>query len=98
MCHCCVQTVPPDSSYKAFGDPVRHWEARLTAGLNRSIEASDHTLGHLEEEIARKTSWTGKPSGKGAGLSVSEKSWMKQCAPPRARAPKATAAQGLPSR
>ncbi len=55
MCHCCVQTVPPDSSYKAFGDPVRHWEARLTAGLNRSIEASDHTLGHLEEEIARKT-------------------------------------------
>lgn len=55
MCNCCVQTVPPDSSYKAFGDPVKHWEARLTAGLNRSIYASDHNLGHIEEEIAQKT-------------------------------------------
>jgi len=55
MCNCCVQTVPPGSSYKAFGDPVKYWEARLTAGLNRSIEASDHTLGHMEEEIAGKT-------------------------------------------
>jgi hypothetical protein len=55
MCNCCVQTVPPVSSYKAFGDPVRYWEARLTAGLNRSIEATDQTLGHIEEEIAGKT-------------------------------------------
>jgi hypothetical protein len=55
MCNCCVQTVPPGSSYKAFGDPVKHWEARLTAGLNRIIRASDESLGHIEEEIARKT-------------------------------------------
>lgn len=55
MCNCCVQTVPPGSSYKAFGDPVKSWEARLTAGFGRIINASDHTLGHIEEEIAQKT-------------------------------------------
>jgi len=55
MCNCCVQTVPPGSSYKAFGDPVKHWEARLTAGLDRILQASDESLGHIEEEIGQKT-------------------------------------------
>src|ERR1044071_1696822 len=55
MSNCCVVSVPPDSSFKAFALPVHDWRARLTAGLNRSITASDHTLGHIEEEIAQKT-------------------------------------------
>jgi hypothetical protein len=55
MCNCCVPTVPPGSSYEAFAGPVRNWRAALTAGLDRSINASDHNLGHLEEEIARQT-------------------------------------------
>jgi len=55
MYNCCVPTVPPDSKYQAFGNPVREWEARLRAGLDRSIKGSDQTLGHIEEEIAQKT-------------------------------------------
>ena len=55
MKNCCVVSVPPDSSFKAFARPVQDWRARLTAGLTRSITASDHSLGHLEEEIARQT-------------------------------------------
>jgi len=56
MCNCCIETVPPsDSSFEALSQPVADWKARLTAGLNRSIQASDQTLGHLEEEIARQT-------------------------------------------
>jgi hypothetical protein len=55
MSNCCVETVPPDSSFKAMRQPVLDWQARLTAGLNRSIKASDQTLGHIEEEIARRT-------------------------------------------
>jgi hypothetical protein len=35
--------------------PVLEWQARLTAGLDRIIKASDQTLGHIEEEIARRT-------------------------------------------
>lgn len=55
MSNCCVEMVPPDSSFKALAQPVLDWKARLTAGLNRSLQASDHTLGHIEEEIAHKT-------------------------------------------
>jgi hypothetical protein len=55
MSNCCVETVPPDSSFKAMQAPGLDWQARLTAGLNRSIRASDQTLGHIEEEIARRT-------------------------------------------
>lgn len=55
MCNCCVQTVPPGSSYEAFAGPVRNWQAALTTGLDRSLRASDHNLGHIEEEIAQKT-------------------------------------------
>lgn len=55
MNNCCVQSVPPDSSYEAFAGPVRNWQAALTTGLDRSIRACDHNLGHIEEEIAQKT-------------------------------------------
>lgn len=55
MNDCCVPTVPPGSSYKAFAHPVRDWERSLTACLDRCIRASDQSLGHIEEEIAQKT-------------------------------------------
>jgi hypothetical protein len=55
MNSCCVEAVPPDSSFKALQQPVKDWQARLTAGLTRSILASDQTLGHIEEEIAHRT-------------------------------------------
>jgi hypothetical protein len=35
--------------------PVADWTARLTAGLTWSVQASDETLGHLEEEILHQT-------------------------------------------
>ena len=34
---------------------MQAWQERLTAGLSRSIQASDQTLGHLEEEILHQT-------------------------------------------
>jgi hypothetical protein len=34
---------------------VADWVARLTAGLTRSVQATDQTLGHLEEEILQQT-------------------------------------------
>ena len=55
MSNCCIETVPPGSSFEAFERPVRDWKERLTAGLDRSMKASDHTLGHIEEEIAHET-------------------------------------------
>jgi len=54
--NCCVKSVPQsDSSYETFAGPVADWQARLTAGLNQSVQASDQTLGHLEEQILRQT-------------------------------------------
>jgi hypothetical protein len=54
--HCCLETVPqPDCSFETFVLPVADWQARLTAGLSRSVQASDQNLGHLEEEILRRT-------------------------------------------
>ena len=56
MSHCCLHTVPhPDSRFETLAGPVADWAARLTAGLTRSLQASDQTLGHLEEEIVRQT-------------------------------------------
>jgi len=56
MNNCCVKSVPQsDSSYETFAGPVADWQARLTAGLNQSVQASDQTLGHLEEQILRQT-------------------------------------------
>jgi hypothetical protein len=55
MSNCWLKSVPPDSSLKAFGQPVLDWQKRLVAGLDRSVDDPSHTLGHIEEEIARKT-------------------------------------------
>ena len=56
MSNCCLKSVPQsDSSYETFAWPVTDWQARLTAGLNQSIRASDETLGHLEEQILHQT-------------------------------------------
>jgi ssDNA-binding Zn-finger/Zn-ribbon topoisomerase 1 len=56
MNNCCEISVPQsDSSYETFARPVADWQARLTAGLNQSVRASDQTLGHLEEQILRQT-------------------------------------------
>jgi hypothetical protein len=56
MSNCCLKSVPQsDSSYETFARPVAHWQARLTAGLNQSVQASDESLGHLEEQILHET-------------------------------------------
>lgn len=56
MNNCCEKSVPQsDSSFETFAAPVADWQARLTAGLSRSLEASDQNLGHLEEEILHST-------------------------------------------
>lgn len=55
MSSCCVQTVPPDSSYATFGQPVLDWMARLTAGLNRSVPNTNQTMGDLERQILQQT-------------------------------------------
>src|SRR5438034_10348629 len=54
--NCCVPAAPhTHGSFEAMQRPVVDWRARLTAGLDRIIKASDQTLGHIEEEIARRT-------------------------------------------
>ena len=53
--NCCGASVPHPSSFKAFPRAVAAWQERLQAGLSRSIQASDQTMGHLEEEILHKT-------------------------------------------
>jgi hypothetical protein len=53
--NCCVSSVPHHGSFKAFAKAVVAWQERLQAGLDRSIQASDQTMGHLEEEIHQKT-------------------------------------------
>ncbi len=53
--NCCVTSVPHHGSFKVLPKAVGAWQERLQAGLSRSIEASDQTMGHLEEEILQKT-------------------------------------------
>ena len=56
MTNCCDQSVPQsDSSFETFAGVMVDWQERLTAGLNQSIQASDQTLGHLEEQILQQT-------------------------------------------
>lgn len=55
MNNCWVPSVPPDSSYETFSQPVLDWVARLTAGLNRSIPNTNQTLGDLERAILQQT-------------------------------------------
>jgi hypothetical protein len=55
MNNCCAKTVPhADSSFETFAVLVADWQARLTAGLSRSVRASDENLGHMEEEILQQ--------------------------------------------
>ena len=53
--NCCVTSVPHHGSFEVFCRVIGAWQERLQAGLSRSIEASDQTLGHLEEEILHQT-------------------------------------------
>ena len=56
MDNCCAKSVPQsDSSYETFAQAVVEWQARLTAGLDQSIQASSETLGDMEEQILRQT-------------------------------------------
>jgi len=56
MSNCCLKWVPQsDSSLETFARPVADWQARLRAGLSRSVHASDQNLGHWEEEILQAT-------------------------------------------
>ena len=53
---CCATSVPHHhGSFEVFPKAVAAWQERLTAGLSRSIQASDETMGHMEEEILHKT-------------------------------------------
>jgi len=53
--NCCATSVPHHGSFKAFAKAVEAWQERLQAGLSRSIQATDQTMGHLEEEILQQT-------------------------------------------
>jgi hypothetical protein len=53
--NCCATSVPHHGSFKVFPQAVSAWQERLQAGLSRSIQASDQTMGHLEEEIQQQT-------------------------------------------
>jgi hypothetical protein len=53
--NCCATSVPHHGSFKALPQAVAAWQQRLQAGLSRSIQASDQTMGHLEEEILHQT-------------------------------------------
>ena len=56
MSNCCQTPVPQsDSRFEALASQLGDWAARLTVGLSRSIQASDQTLGDLEEEVARQS-------------------------------------------
>jgi len=56
MNDCCLKSVPQsDSGYETFAQAVVEWQARLTAGLDQSIRASEGTLGDMEEQILRQT-------------------------------------------
>ena len=51
-----MKSVPQsDSSVETFARPVADGPARLTAGLSRSLQASDPNLGHWEEAVLHST-------------------------------------------
>jgi hypothetical protein len=54
--NCCARSVPHrHGSFEVLAKAVGAWQERLQAGLSRSIQASDQTMGHWEEEILQKT-------------------------------------------
>ncbi len=46
---------PPALDIDQFDEAIRAWKARLQAGLEQSIQASQETLGHIEERVLRET-------------------------------------------
>lgn len=52
---CCATSVPHHGSFEVFPKAIAAWQERLQAGLSRSIQASDQTMGHLEEELLHQT-------------------------------------------
>ena len=52
---CCVSVPHPHGSFEVLPKAINAWQERLQAGLGRVINASDQTMGHLEEEILQKT-------------------------------------------
>jgi hypothetical protein len=51
-----MKSVPQsDSRFETLARPMAVWQARLTAGLSRSLPASDQNLGHWEEAILHST-------------------------------------------
>src|SRR5580765_5982988 len=53
--NCCAMSVPHHGSFEVFPKAVSVWQERLQAGLSRSIQGSDETMGHMEEEILHQT-------------------------------------------
>jgi len=54
--NCCVPAAPhTHGRIEALTKAMNAWQERLQAGLGRVINASDQTMGHLEEEILQKT-------------------------------------------
>lgn len=53
--NCCATSVPHHGGFKVFPKAIVAWQERLQAGLSRSIQASEQTMGHLEEEILHQT-------------------------------------------
>jgi hypothetical protein len=52
--NCCERSVPHrHGSFEVPARAVNAWQERLQAGLGRVIQASDQTMGHMEEEILR---------------------------------------------
>src|SRR5713101_1988684 len=54
--NCCVPAAPhTHGGFKVLGKATNVWQERLQAGLGRVINASDQTMGHVEEEIIQRT-------------------------------------------
>lgn len=55
MTNTCEPPAPTALSFNVLQNELPHWANRLQAGLAQSVEASDQTLGHLEEQLLRET-------------------------------------------
>jgi len=55
MTNTCEIADPTPQTFSVLKTALPDWVHRLQAGLARSVEASDQTLGHLEEQLLRGT-------------------------------------------
>lgn len=53
--HQSTEPATPDLNLEEFEEAIVAWKGRLQGGLEKSIRASDETLGHLEERVLRET-------------------------------------------